>query len=105
MDYRLIGPMTVQLARTLFLIKGARPVKLVGGGRNWALLVEGRGFVRLLQDDMLPPGNLYASSRAGSPRPRTFFSCEHAVAEAERIGLKRRRRGWAIEGERKTVSK
>lgn len=105
MDYRLIGPMTVQLARTLFLIKGARPVKLADGGRDWALLVEGRGFVRLLQDDVLPAGNLYVSSKAGSPRPRTFFSCEHAVAEAERIGLKPRRRGWAIEGERQKVSK
>ncbi|WBX94274.1 hypothetical protein [Pseudoxanthomonas mexicana] len=97
MDFKLIDPMVVQLARALFLIKGARPVLLSGRTRNWALLVEGRGFSRLLQDEAPAFGNLHRPSTAGMRRPRTFFSRVHAVAVAQSMGLARSRKAWDID--------
>ena len=97
MDFKLIDPMVVQLARALFLIKRARPVLLSGRTRNWALLVEGRGFSRLLQDEAPALGNLHRPSTAGMRRPRTFFSREHAVTVAQSMGLIRNRRTWGVD--------
>lgn len=99
MEYKLIDPAVAQLSRALFLVKAVRPVRLSDRGRDWALLIEGRGFARLLQDEMLISGDLHRPVTAGVPRPRTFFSKQHAMAAARSMGLAQRRRSWAIDGE------
>jgi len=97
MEFKLIDPMVIQLARALFLVKGARPVLLSGRTRSWALLVEGRGFSRLLENEAPAFGDLHRSSTAGMRRPRTFFSRVHAVAVAQSMGLVRSRKAWGID--------
>lgn len=100
MKYKLIDPLLVQLSRALFLIKEVRPVRLSGRSRDWVLLIQGRGFTRLLQDEVLCSGNLHRPSSAGMPRSRRFFSEGHALAAAQAMGLVRRRVAWLIDSEK-----
>ena len=97
MDFKLIDPMAVQLARALFLIKGARPVLLAGRTQNWVLLIEGRGFSRLLEDEAPAFDNVHRPSTAKMRRPRPFFSRAHAVAAARSMGLVRSRKAWGVD--------
>lgn len=105
MDFKLIDPMVVQLARLLFLIKGARPVLLSGPSPSWALLVDGRGFTRLLESEKPNFGSLHRPSTVGMRRPRTFFSKNHALVVAQSMGLVPSRAAWSVElgpGKRRT---
>lgn len=85
---RLIGLFPLQLARLIGLVRSVTPVPTGPGKRDWVLRVEGYGFRRVLQDDILVAPNLIRPSGWDLPRPRTFFSRAHAIRVARNLGLK-----------------
>lgn len=99
MECKLMSLPVVQLARCLFLVKRISPVRLHNGRPQWALLIEGRGFTRLLRDDPPPAGPmLYRPSGWGLPAPRTFHSQSLAVRCAQGLALMPRKKKWSVGG-------
>lgn len=98
MNVGLIGSTTVSLARMVGLVRRIRPVRLKTHRRaQWALLVEGRGFVRLLRRDVLPPSpDLLRPMGWDAPRPEVFYSKRHAERYLAGMGWWKRR-GWTYE--------
>src|SRR3546814_14501165 len=69
MPYKLISLLPLQVARLLRLIRAIEPVSL-NDGKHWGLLVRGRGFTRLLQEDLLVGPGLMRPASYYLPRPR-----------------------------------
>lgn len=69
---KLIDLTLTQLARVLGLVRGIRAVPLEGRPRRWGVLIEGRGFSRLLQDDLLVGPGLMRFAGWNTPRPKAF---------------------------------
>lgn len=87
---RLIGLLPLQLARLVGLVRTVTPVPVGPGKRDWVLRVEGYGFRRVLQDDILVAPDLIRPTGWHLPRPRTFFSRAHAIQTACNLGLESR---------------
>lgn len=80
-----ISVATLQLARCLGLVKQVKAVRT--SSRYWGLLVEGRGFRRLLEAEALDAPWLHRPTTALQPRALEFFSQRHATARALSIGF------------------
>lgn len=88
MPYKLMCLPTIQIARLVGLVLRIEVVKLEGAERpSWGVLIRGRGFDRLLQDDILIAPTLIRPLSAYTPRPRAFFSAEHAKRFVRSMGL------------------
>ncbi len=86
MQARLISHPMAQLARLAGLVKHVRPVR-IGAGEDWGVLVEGRGFFRLLEREHLDAPGLLRPSSWAAPRPVTFPSRRAAANYAGTVGL------------------
>lgn len=86
MTYRHMDLLAVQLARLVGLVKAVRPVRF-SGRRPWALLVEGRGFRRLLEDELLDAPALHRPALGRLPRAKRFRTERDAFDYAETLGL------------------
>lgn len=95
MEARLMNLTCVQLARLFGLVRVVEPVELDGKGK-WALLIRGRGFARLLEQDVLNAPNLIRGQGWSAPRPRTFRSRHAAVVGARDVGLLPRQKVWLV---------
>lgn len=84
---KLIGLLPLQLARLAGLVKSVAPVPMASGSRQWVLRIEGRGFTRVLKDDILVAPNLIRPAGWHRPRARTFLSKAHARNVARNLGL------------------
>ena len=90
MAYKLMSLTTIQIARLLGLVRAVELVRLEGAERSlWGVLIRGRGFERLLQDDILIAPTLIRPLSAYLPRPRAFFSPAHAESLLGSVGLNR----------------
>lgn len=88
MTYKLMSQVNVQIARLLGLVGGMEAVKLDHAKRPaWGVLVRGRGFDRLIQDDILIAPTLIRPLSAYTPRPRVFHSEGQAKRFIEGMGL------------------
>ncbi|WP_169447710.1 hypothetical protein [Luteimonas mephitis] len=86
MPYKLISLLPLQIARLLQLVRSIEPVA-IDDGKEWGLLVKGRGFTRLLRDEpLLTPGHIRPAC-AYLPRPLTLHSKASATRAAEGLGL------------------
>lgn len=94
MQPRLISHPIAQLVRLLGLVKRVRPVKM-GLGKKWGVLVEGRGFARLLEQELLDAPGLHRLHSWASPRPMAFVSRAAAEHYARAVGLIRAT-GWQM---------
>lgn len=95
MQARLISLPLVQLSRLLGLVRRIEPVEL-DNSREWGLLIRGRGFTRLLEQELLHAPNLIRPVGWSTPRPITFRSREAAVTYARHIGLLPRQKAWSV---------
>ena len=95
MEARLISLPLVQLARLMGLIRRIEPVELEVS-REWGLLIRGRGFTRLLEQEMLHAPNLIRPVGWSTPRPITFRSREAAETYGRHIGLLPRQKTWSV---------
>lgn len=86
MTYRRMDLLVFRLARLFGLVKAVRPIKLTGRPA-WALLIEGRGFKRLLEDQLLDAPGLHRPAGGRVPRARRFYTEREAVLYAEQMGL------------------
>jgi len=86
MEVRLISHPVAQLARLVGLVRHIRPAR-IACGKEWGLLVEGRGFTRLLDRELLNAPGLLRPATWATPRPITFRSKKAAVRYAQAIGL------------------
>lgn len=90
MTHKLMSLATLQIARLVGLVRGVEVVRLPGSGRpSWGVLIHGRGFSRLLQDDILIAPTLIRPMSAFVPRPRAFFTAAQAEQFIARAGLTR----------------
>ena len=95
MEARLIRLPLVQLARLVGLVRRIEPVELEDS-REWGLLIRGRGFTRLLEQELLHAPNLIRPVGWSTPRPITFRGKEAAVAYARHLGLLPRQKAWSV---------
>ena len=71
MTYKLMSLVNVQLARLLGLVRTLEAVPLDDTRRRaWGVRVRGRGFDRLVQDDILIAPTLIRPLSAYTPRAR-----------------------------------
>lgn len=97
MKYGLISQFPAQLARLLGLVHSVEAVRLDGEPRpQWALLVRGRGFTRLLRDEPLISPNLIRTYDPTVPRPARFLARQAAERYAQSVGLMRQQTSWAV---------
>ena len=95
MEARLISLPLAQLARLTGLVKRIEPVELEDS-REWGLLIRGRGFTRLLEQELLHAPNLIRPVGWSTPRPITFRGKEAAVTYAQHLGLLPRQKTWPV---------
>lgn len=95
MKARLISLPLAQLARLSGLVRRIEPVELEDS-REWGLLVRGRGFTRLLEQELLHAPNLIRPVGWSTPRPITFRGREAAETYARHIGLLPRQKAWSV---------
>lgn len=88
METKLIDLTMTQLARLCLLVKGARAVQLDDRHHGWGVLVEGRGFQRMLQEDLLIGPGLIRMKGWDKPRPKTFGSKTIAENYIRYVGLR-----------------
>lgn len=86
MEVRLISHPTAQLARLVGLVIHIRPAR-IGCGKEWGVLVEGRGFTRLLDRELQDAPGLLRPTTWATPRPIAFRSKKAAARYAQTIGL------------------
>lgn len=80
MSYRLMCLPTIRLLRLIGLVRVVEPVEAAGDARwRWAVLVRGRGFQRLVEDDLLEAPALHRPRSALERRAKRFPS--HAAAK------------------------
>lgn len=95
MEARLISLPLAQLGRLLGLVRSIEPVELQDN-RQWGLLIRGRGFTRLLEQELLHAPNLIQPVGWSTPRPMTFRGREAAATYARHIGLLPRQKAWSV---------
>ena len=95
MEARLISLALAQLARLLGMVRRVEPVELKDSG-EWVLLIRGRGFTRLLEQELLHAPNLIRPVGWSTPRPITFRGREAAETYARHIGLLPRQKAWSV---------
>lgn len=95
MEARLISLPLVQLARLVGLVRRIEPVELEDS-REWGLLIRGRGFIRLLEQELLHAPNLIRPVGWSTPRPITFRGRVAAVTYARHLGLLPRQKAWSV---------
>ena len=95
MEARLISLPLAQLARLLGQVRSIEPVELQDD-RQWGLLIRGRGFTRLLEQELLHAPNLIRPVGWSTPRSITFRSREAAMTYARHLGLLPRQKAWAV---------
>lgn len=95
MEARLISLPFVQLARLVGLIRRIEPVELEGS-REWGLLIRGRGFTRLLEQELLHAPNMIRPIGWSTPRPIAFHSKQAATTYTQHLGLMPRQRTWSV---------
>lgn len=95
MQVRLISHPFAQLARLVGLVRRVEPTRLEGG-REWGLLIHGRGFNRLLDQELLDAPGLLRPAGWATPRPVTFRSKEAAAHYAQRLGLQPTASTWRV---------
>lgn len=95
MQVRLISHPMAQLARLAGLVKHVRPVRF-GAGREWGVLVEGRGFARLLEREHLDAPGLHRPASWAAPHPMSFRSRWAAANYARTVGLVNAARRWPL---------
>lgn len=99
MKYGLISLFTAQIARLLGLVRHVEPVQMEGQSRpQWALLVRGRGFTRILRDQPLLNPSLLRTVDPTTPRPMRFLVHKAAVGYARNVGLMKRQTFWSVTG-------
>lgn len=86
MAYRHMDLLALQLARLFGLVRVVRPIRL-SGRQPWILLIEGRGFKRALEDQLLDAPWLHRPTAGRLPRAKRFRSERDAVRYAEQMGL------------------
>ena len=97
MKYGLISLFTAQIARLLGLVRYVEPVQLEGQSRpEWALLVRGRGFTRILRDQPLVSPHLLRTVDPTVPRPMRFLVRKAAVGYAQSVGLLKQQALWTV---------
>lgn len=88
MNVKLIESSTVHMAKLFGLVKAVRPVQVQGSNRCWGLLVEGRGFSRLLAKHLAEEAPLvWRPLGWDRPRPELFRFRAQAVDYLQRVGL------------------
>ena len=88
MDIKLIERSTVHLAKLFGLVKAIKPVQIEGAKPSWGLLVEGRGFTRLLTQDIPEDApTVWRPLGWDRPRPKLFRSHAQAIHHLDHIGL------------------
>lgn len=92
MEVRLISLSSERLARLVGLVRRIEPVELENS-REWGLLIRGRGFTRLLEQELLHAPNLIRPVGWSTPRPMTFHGKRAAVTYAQHLGLLTRQKG------------
>ena len=95
MEARLISLPCVQLTRLIGLVRRIEPVELEDN-RKWGLLIRGRGFTRLLEQQLLHAPNLIRPVGWSTPRPMMFHGKQAAVTYAQHLGLLPRQKAWAV---------
>lgn len=85
---RTILPIELQVARLLRLVKRVKIVRLPVPHR-YGLLIEGRGFLRMLDSETTYPAEVHRPAPASISQPRTFFSTAHARDFVDSLGLGR----------------
>ena len=97
MHYKLISLLPLQLARVVGLVRAIEAVELDDRSRpGWALLVRGRGFIRIIRDDPLPLPGVIRPVGWNKPRPMRFQSQAVARNYGESMGLLPRQKRWAV---------
>ena len=97
MKYGLISLLPLQIARLLGLVRTVEAVRLDGEPRpQWALLIRGRGFTRLLRDEPLMSPYLLRTVDPTMPRPMRFLVRQAAERYAQSVGLMKQQTSWAI---------
>lgn len=97
MKYGLISLFPAQLARLLGLVRFVEAVQLEGESRpEWALLIRGRGFTRILRDEPLMSPHLIRTYDPTVPRPMRFLVRRAAVGYAQRVGLMKQQALWSV---------
>lgn len=97
MKYGLISLFPAQLARLLGLVRFVEAVQLEGQSRpEWALLIRGRGFTRILRDEPLISPYLLRTVDPTAPRPMRFLVRQAAVRYAHSVGLMKRQALWSV---------
>lgn len=95
MRVRLISHPLAQLAQLVGLVRSVEPTRLEGGKES-GLLIRGRGFNRLLDQELLDAPGLVRPAGWARPRPVTFRSKEAAAHYAQRIGLQPTASTWRV---------
>lgn len=88
MHRRLMSLPAIHLLRLLGLIHAVEPIEVTGTG-PWRLhvLARGRGFVRLIEDELLDAPVLHRPSSALEPRAKRFSSHAAAARYIRSVGL------------------
>lgn len=88
MRYGLISQFPLQIARLFGLVRVIEPIQMFDGrASSWVLVVRGRGFTRVLQDEPLPAPNLIRPDGWNDPRALWFPSEQAAVSYARSMCL------------------
>lgn len=99
MKYGLISLFPAQLARLFGLVRFVEAVQLEGESRpEWALLIRGRGFTRILREQPLLSPHLLRTVDPIVPRPMRFLVRRAAVGYARDVGLMKRQTFWSVTG-------
>ena len=97
MKYGLISLSSAQIARLLGLVRTVEAVHPDEASRPaWALLVSGRGFIRILRDEPLMSPGLLRTIDPTVPRPMQFLARRAAVGYAQSIGMMPRQTSWRV---------
>ena len=95
MQARLISQPCAQLAKLVGLVRSVEPAQLEDG-KTWGLLLRGRGFNRLLEQELLDAPGLLRPTGWSMPRPIVFRSRQAAAHYAKRVGLLPAASRWRV---------
>jgi hypothetical protein len=88
MNYRLMSLPMLHLLRLMGLTHAVEPIEVAGDSRRrWAVLVRGRGFNRLIEDELLEAPALHRPRSALEPRAKRFPSRAAAMRYIRSVSL------------------
>lgn len=88
MSYQLISLLPLQIARMLLLVRSIEVIRVKNHGpRQWAILIQGRGFTKILRDEPLLGRTLIPTDGWRRPKPILFASASAAKTYGESTGL------------------